>query len=61
MSGNPRENEKGKGFWDGGAAGHGANRDSGGKTSGYPGRRTQRRTGIRTDIEFPRTPQETKR
>lgn len=53
MAGNPRENVKDKGFWDGGASGHGSNRESGGKVSGYPGRRTPKRVGVRTDLEFP--------
>lgn len=53
MSDNPRENVKGKGFWDGGAAGHGTNKESGGKASGTPGRRTPKRAGVNTDMEFP--------
>jgi hypothetical protein len=53
MSGNPRENVKGKGFWDGGAAGHGGNGQSAGRPSGYPGRRAPKTIGINTDIEFP--------
>ena len=55
MPGYPREHEKNKGFWDGGAQGHGANGQSGGKASGYPGRRTPTRKGFRTDLEFPDT------
>lgn len=54
MAGNPRENVKDKGFWDGGAEGHGSNRESGGKVNGFPGRRTPKRVGVRTDLEFPR-------
>lgn len=53
MAGNPRENVKDKGFWDGGGAGHGSNRESGGKVNGFPGRRTPKRVGVRTDLEFP--------
>jgi len=57
MAGNPRENAQGKGFWDGGAEGHGTNRQSGGKVSGLPGRRTPKRMGVRTDLDFPGTDQ----
>lgn len=53
MAGNPRENVKGKGFWDGGAAGHGTDNQSAGRPSGFPGRRTPRRVGVRTDLEYP--------
>jgi hypothetical protein len=53
MAGNPRENVKNKGFWDGGGAGHGGNGESAGRPSGFPGRRTPSRTGVRTDLEFP--------
>ena len=53
MSGNPRENVKDKGFWDGGAAGHDMNKESAGRASGYPGKRTRSKTGHRTDLEFP--------
>ena len=53
MAGNPRENVKDKGFWDGGAGGHGSNKESSGRPSGLPGTRRQRRVGISTDIEFP--------
>jgi hypothetical protein len=55
MPGYPRENEKDKGFWDGGPKSHGGNGQSGGKASGYPGRRTPTRKGLRTDLEFPET------
>jgi len=55
MSGNARENVKGKGFWDGGTSGHGMNGESGGRASGYPGRRTPSTTGLRVDLEFPKT------
>ena len=53
MAGNPRENVKGKGFWDGGAAGHSVNSQSAGRPSGFPGRRVPKTAGIRTDVEFP--------
>ncbi len=54
MAGNPRENVKGKGFWDGGASGHGTNKESGGRPSGFPGRRTSKKAGLKTDLEFPK-------
>ena len=53
MSGNPRENVKDKGFWDGGASGHGTDKESAGRASGYPGKRSRSKTGYRTDLEFP--------
>ena len=53
MAGNPRENVKGKGFWDGGAAGHSTNSQTAGRPSGYPGRRAPNTAGIGTDVEFP--------
>ena len=53
MAGNPREKVKGKGFWDGGAAGHGTNKEASGRASGFPGTRLPKRIGINTDIEFP--------
>lgn len=53
MSENQDEQAKGKGFWDGGASGHGTNKESSGRPSGYPGKRSPSRTGYRTDIEFP--------
>jgi hypothetical protein len=55
MAGYARENGKGKGFWDGGATAHGTNGESGGRASGYPGRRTPSKTGLRVDLEFPKT------
>jgi hypothetical protein len=55
MSGNARENVKNKGFWDGGSKAHTANGQSGGRASGYPGRRTPSTTGFRVDLEFPNT------
>jgi hypothetical protein len=59
MSGNPRENVKDKGFWDGGAAGHGSNKESAGRASGYPGKRSRSKQGYRTDVEFPAEAEET--
>lgn len=59
MGGNPREHVKDKGFWDGGAAAHGTNKESGGKTSGAPGTRRPSRAGVRTDLEFPNEPADT--
>ncbi|HSP15433.1 MAG TPA: hypothetical protein VLV78_11840 [Thermoanaerobaculia bacterium] len=53
MSGNRREHVKDKGFWDGGAVGHGTNKESAGRTSGLPGSRKPQRVGVTTDIEFP--------
>ena len=53
MSGNPRENVKEKGFWDGGSAGQSTNKETGGRASGTPGSLTPSRTGYRTDLEFP--------
>jgi hypothetical protein len=54
MAGNPRENAKGKGFWDGGPGGHGTNKESGGRPSGFPGSRTPKKAGLKTDLEFPK-------
>ena len=53
MAGNPRENVKDKGFWDGGAAGHGIDNQSAGRPSGFPGLRAPKRIGVRTDLEYP--------
>lgn len=53
MAGNPRENVKDKGFWDGGSSGHGSNRETAGRPNGFPGPRKPRRAGIKTDLEFP--------
>ncbi|HEY3052863.1 MAG TPA: hypothetical protein VGK04_05675 [Thermoanaerobaculia bacterium] len=53
MSDTPRENVKDKGFWDGGAAGHGTNKESSGRASGFPGSRKPQRVGVTTDIDFP--------
>jgi hypothetical protein len=51
MGTTPGEAFKDKGFWDGGASGHGTNRESGGRPDGFPGSRARGRIGIRTDIE----------
>lgn len=53
MAGNPRENVKDRGFWDGGSSAHTTNGESSGRPGGYPGSRKPGRVGIRTDIEFP--------
>ena len=58
MSGNPREHIKDKGFWEGGAAGHGTNKESAGRSSGYPGKRSRSKVGYRTDLEFPKESQD---
>ena len=51
---NPREHGKDQGFWDGGAAAHGKDSEGAGRTTGFPGPRKRVRTGIRTDVEFPK-------
>jgi hypothetical protein len=53
MAGNPRENVKSKGFWDGGSSGHSENGQSAGRPSGFPGLRAPSKVGVRTDIDFP--------
>jgi hypothetical protein len=53
MAGNPRENIREKGFWDGGAPGNGKNGETAGRPSGFPGSRKPKRVGVRTDLEFP--------
>jgi hypothetical protein len=53
MAGNPRENVKDKGFWDGGAPGQSENGQTAGRPSGFPGSRKPSRIGVRTDLEFP--------
>jgi hypothetical protein len=53
MSGNPRENVKDKGFWDGGAPGNGKNDQGSGRTGGFPGSRKPKRAGIKIDLDFP--------
>jgi hypothetical protein len=55
MSGNPRENAGDKGFWDGGAKGHGKDSEAAGRPSGFPGVRRSKRAGIKTDVEFPKS------
>jgi len=55
MAGNPRENVKGKGFWDGGSDGRSGNGQTGGRPSGFPGRRAPKRVGVKTDIDVPET------
>lgn len=57
MSDNPLEQSTDKGFWDGGPSGHGSNKESSGRPSGTPGKRSPSRTGYRTDIEFPEEPE----
>lgn len=54
MSGNPRENVKDKGFWDGGAPAHSSDDQTAGRPSGFPGTRKPKRAGIKTDLEFPK-------
>jgi len=54
MAGNPRENVKDKGFWDGGGLERGKDNESAGRPSGFPGKRKRERLGIRTDLEFPK-------
>jgi hypothetical protein len=53
MAGNPRENVKDKGFWDGGSPAHGRNGETSARAGGFPGTRKPKRVGIRTDLEFP--------
>lgn len=45
--------DKDKGFWDGGTPGHGTNKESSGRPSGYPGNRKPKREGIHVDLEYP--------
>ena len=54
MAGNPREHVKDKGFWDGGSPGQSSDDQHAGRSSGFPGLRKVKRTGVRTDIEFPK-------
>lgn len=56
MAGNPRENSKDKGFWDGGRSATSENGQTAGRPSGFPGTRKPKRAGIRTDLEFPVQP-----
>ena len=55
MGGNPREHVKDKGFWDGGDAANGTNKESGGRAGGFPGVRRPTVTGVKTDLEYPQT------
>ena len=60
MAGNPRENVKSdKGFWDGGTSSTAENGQTAGRPSGFPGTRTAKRAGIRTDLESPAAKPET--
>lgn len=61
MAGNPRENAKSKGFWEGGSTGHTDNAQSAGRPSGFPGSRAPSRIGIRTDIDVPLKPNKSDR
>jgi hypothetical protein len=54
MAGNPRENVKDKGFWDGGAPGHSNDDQTAGRPSGFPGTRKPKKAGIKVDLEFPK-------
>lgn len=56
MTGNPRDNVKGKGFWEGGGEGQSENGQSAGRPSGFPGRRKPKTTGVKTDLDFPSEP-----
>ncbi len=56
MSENFGSKPKDKGFWDGGASGHGSNGEASGRTSGFPGRRAPKTVGVRTDLDFPDKP-----
>jgi hypothetical protein len=51
MANTPQQEFKDKGFWDGGASGHGTNKESSGRPDGFPGSRARNRIGVRTDIE----------
>ena len=53
MAGNPRENVKDKGFWEGGSPAHSENGQTGGRPSGFPGQRVPGRVGVWTDVDFP--------
>lgn len=55
MAGNPRENVRKKGFWNGGT-GQGNTQQSGGRDSGFPGGRKPNKYGIRIDLEEPAEP-----
>lgn len=51
MAGNPRENVKDQGFWDGGTPGRVGDGESAGRPNGYPGVRRPDATGIQTDLD----------
>lgn len=53
MAGNPRENVRDKGFWDGGSDAHGTNKETAGRPNGFPGQRKPKRVGVKTDLEYP--------
>ena len=54
MAGNPRENTKNKGFWDGGSQHHGRPAaENAGRSGGYPGPRRANRFGVRIDLSQP--------
>jgi len=53
MAGNPREHYKDKGFWNGGGAGQGTNKESSGRPSGLPGTRKPQRIRVTTDLDAP--------
>ena len=53
MAGNPRENVRNRGFWDGGGQGSNSDGQTAGRTGGMPGTRMRKKVGIRTDLEFP--------
>lgn len=55
MSGNPRENTKEKGFWDGGSTAHNSGNQSAGRNSGFPGGRRPTRAGVQIDLDDPGT------
>ena len=61
MAGNPRENVKDKGFWDGGSTGQSRSDQTAGRTGGFPGSRKPGKVGIRTDLEFPVEKEEPKK
>lgn len=50
----PVKEQKKRGFWDGGTGGHSSNKEAAGRPSGYPGPRKPSRTGVNTDLEFPK-------
>jgi hypothetical protein len=59
MAGNPRENTRKKGFWDGGSKNHGRGDQGSGRHSGFPGGRRPSKVGIQVDLFSPvRSPAE---